>query len=434
MNWDLHYHPMHWAGKKLVYPDVPKEHPKFAQSIVVGNLVFVSGCVGQDVKTMAPTPEAVEDQVWLALENTRLAMETAGSSMNNVIKTFFLITSLDDYQAVRKTETEFYEEHAPALINKPPAATLMVISSLARPEFRAEYEVIGVVDRDAADWSATYYPEFWGGKELAYPHVPKEHAKFARSQVAGGLVILSGCQALDHDSVRVETNDVRDQSRLVLEKVRIGMEETGGSMNSLVKTLVFVKTLDDLRAYREVERAYFSEHAPGLLSRPPASTAYVVEELPRPEFLIEVEAFGVAGAELPDWSTRFHNGSEAAASAVSAGNLLFLSGIDGTNPDTGEIESDDIEQQILTALEKVKTTLEMAGGSMDNVIKTTMMLKRLDDYSMMRRSEFEFCERHAPGLVTRPPASTFMQLPEITRPGALFQIDVTAVLEDRESL
>ena len=131
MNWDLHYYPTYWAGKKLVYPDVPREHPKFAQSIVVGNLVFVSGCVGQDVRTMAPTPEGVEDQVRLALENTKLAMETAGSSMNNVIKTFFLITSLDDYQAVRKTETEFYEKHAPALINKPPAATLMV-SSVSR--------------------------------------------------------------------------------------------------------------------------------------------------------------------------------------------------------------------------------------------------------------------------------------------------------------
>ena len=434
MNWDLHYYPTYWAGKKLVYPDVPREHPKFAQSIVVGNLVFVSGCVGQDVRTMAPTPEGVEDQVRLALANTKLAMETAGTSMNNVIKTFFLITSLDDYQAVRKTETEFYEEYAPALIKKPPAATLMVIPSLARPEFRVEYEVIGVVDRNAADWSVTYYPEFWGGKELAYPHVPKEHAKFARSQVAGGLVVLSGCQALDHESVRVETSDVRDQSRLVLEKIRIGMEETGGSMNSLVKTQVFVKTLDDLRAYREVEREFFLEHAPGLSRKPPASTGFVVEELPRPEFLVEVEAFGVAGAGLPGWSTCFHKGNEAAASAVSAGNLLFLSGVDGTKPDTGEIEADDIEQQTLTALDKVKTALEMAGGSMDNVIKTLMMLKRLEDYSTMRRAEFEFFERHAPGLVTRPPVSTFMRLPEISRPGTLFQIDVTAVLEDREPL
>jgi hypothetical protein len=57
-----------------------------------------------------------------------------------------------------------------------------------------------------------------------------------------------------------------------------------------------------------------------------------------------------------------------------------------------------------------------------------MMLKRLEDYSVMRKTEFEFCERHAPDLVARPPASTFIRLPEITVPGALFQIDITAVL------
>jgi len=115
MNWNLHYFPTHWAGKKLAYPNVPKEHPKFAQSIAVGNLVFVSGCVGQNLSTGAPAPEGVEDQVRLALENTKQAMETAGSSMENIVKTFFLITSLDDYQQVRKTETEFYEAHAPSL-------------------------------------------------------------------------------------------------------------------------------------------------------------------------------------------------------------------------------------------------------------------------------------------------------------------------------
>ncbi|MGI9258626.1 MAG: RidA family protein [Gammaproteobacteria bacterium] len=428
MEWNLTFHPTYWAGKKLVYPDVPAAHPKFAQSIVVGNLVIVSGCVGQDVVTMAATPKGIEEQVWLSLTNTKTAMETAGSSMGNIIKTFFLITSLDDYQAVRKTETEFYEAHAPELITNPPAATLMVIPSLARPEFRCEYEVIGVVDRSRSDCPVTYYPEYWGGTELAYPHVPKEHAKFARSQVADGLVILSGCQALDHDSVRTETDDVGEQSRIVLDKLRVGMEETGGSLETMVKTNVFVKSSDDLATYRKVEKAYFDEFAPSLAETPPASTGFIVDELPRPEFLVEVEASGVAGSSLAGWPVRFYPGTEIAAAGASAGRLLFLSGIDGTDPDSGRIETDDIEQQLLIAMEKARITLEAAGSSMNNVIKTLMMLKRLEDYSVMRKTEFDFCQQHAPTLVTRPPASTFMKLPEISVPGSLFQIDITAVL------
>ena len=59
MNWDMHYYPTYWAGKKLAFPEVPKEHPKFAQSIIVGNLILVSGCVGQDLSTGEPAPDSV---------------------------------------------------------------------------------------------------------------------------------------------------------------------------------------------------------------------------------------------------------------------------------------------------------------------------------------------------------------------------------------
>ena len=428
MNWDVKYFPGYWAGRRLAYPDVPKKHPKFAQSIVVGNLIFVSGCTGQDVITGSPAPESVEDQVRVALENARLAMETAGSSMENIVKTFFLVRSLDDYPQIRKTETEYYLEHAPYLVKTPPAATLMVVPSLARPEFQVEYEIIGVVDRNAPEWGVKYYPEYWGGRELAYPHVPIEHAKFARTQVVGDLVILSGCQALDHDSVRVETMDFCEQTRIVLEKLRTGMEETGGSMSSLLKTTVFLKDPNHVQQYREVERAYFQQHAPDLANNPPASTVVIVSELPRPEFLIEVEAFGVVDKQAPNWVRKHYPGNEAVASGVSAGNLLFLSGCDGSNPETNEVETDSVEQQIILALDKVKAGLEGGGSSMDKVVKTLMMLRYLEDYPKMRKTELEYYEKHAPRLVSDPPVSTFVQLPHITSPKALFQIDVTAVL------
>ena len=57
MNWDVKHYPTYWVGDttgefkrtELAYPHVPKEHPKFAQSMEVGNLIFVSGCTGQDM-------------------------------------------------------------------------------------------------------------------------------------------------------------------------------------------------------------------------------------------------------------------------------------------------------------------------------------------------------------------------------------------------
>lgn len=428
MNWEVKYYPEYWVGKKLAYPHVSKESPKFARSMVVGNLIFVSGCTGQDTIDGKPTAETFEDQMKMALHKVKMAMEEAGSSMQNIVKTVMLIKSRDDYPKMRKTEVEYYMEHAPNLVEDPPASTFIVPASLARPEFLIEVDVIGVIGRDEPEWNVKHYAEYWGGKKLAYPHVPKEHPKFARSQVVGDLVMVSGCEALDHDTLKVETDDFKEQTRICLEKMKAGMEETGGSMNNLVKTYVLLKDIKDYPLYREVEQAFFKQHAPDLAKNPPASTVINVSSLALPEFLVEVEAFGVIDSKRPDWAPKYYPGSEEASSSASAGNLLFLSGCDGSDPKTGKIETDVIEEQINTALDKVRTAMEGAGSSMDKMVKTFMLLRHLEDYPRMRKTEVEYYENHAPHLVDNPPVSTFMQLTSMTNPKALFEIDVTAVL------
>jgi 2-iminobutanoate/2-iminopropanoate deaminase len=435
MNWDVKHYPTYWVGDttgemkrtELAYPHVPKEHPKFAQSMTVGNLIFVSGCTGQDI-TGGPTPKTIEGQMKNALDNAKIAMETAGSSLENVVKTFILAKNLDDYQRILEIEAAYYAEHAPYLVENPPSTTLMIVASLARPKFLFEYEVIGVIDRNAPDWDVTDYPEYWGGKKLSNPHVPMEHPKFSRTEVAGNLVIVSGCQALNRDSAMVETDDFEEQTRIVMDKIRTDMEETGGSLNNLLKTNVLLRDLKDLERYRKVERAYFEEHAPELAKTPPASTVMVISELTRPESLLEVEAFGVVDKTAPNWTTKYYPGSKDASASVSAGNLLFLSGCDGSDPNTGGVKSDVIEQQIIAALDKVKAALEEAGSSMEKVVRTLMMLRHLEDYPKMRKTEVEYYEKHAPHLVPNPPVSTFVQLPILSSPETLFQIDVTAVL------
>ena len=92
------------------------------------------------------------------------------------------------------------------------------------------------------------------------------------------------------------------------------------------------------------------------------------------------------------------------------------------------METRVVEQQINLALDKVKVSLEGAGSSMEKVVKTFMLLKRLEDYPKMRKAEVEYYQQHAPHLVANPPVSTFMQLSSMTNPEALFEIDVTAVL------
>ena len=428
MNWEVKYFPEYWDGKRLAFPHVPKESPKFARSIVVGNLVFVSGCTGQDTITGKPTSDRFEDQMIMALTKVKMAMEEVGSSLENVVKTVMLVKRLTDYPAMRKIEVEFYEKHAPFLLENPPASTFIAPNSLAKPEFLVEVDVIGVLKRNAPDWNVKHYPEIWGGRKLAYPHVPKEHPKFARAEVVGNLAILSGCVALNQDTMKVETDDFREQARICLEKLKAGMAETGGSMGNIVKTYVLLKDMKNAALYREVEQAFFKKNVPELAKNPPASTVIQVSSLARPEFLMEVEAFGVIDPKTAGWAAKYYPGGEKAPGSASAGNLLFLSGCDGSNPKTGKIETESVEQQVHFALDKVKAGLEKAGSSMEKMVKTFMLLKRLEDYPRMRKAEVEYYQEHAPHLVDYPPVSTFMQLSSLTRPEALFEIDVTAVL------
>ena len=118
------------------------------------------------------------------------------------------------------------------------------------------------------------------------------------------------------------------------------------------------------------------------------------------------------------------------ARSVVVGDLVFLSGMSGRTMETGDVSSDDVKEQMLVALDKVRAALEEAGSSMDHIVKTVIYLKDVKDYDLMRATEYEYYQKYAPGLVEEPPASTFMQPASLARPSMLVEIDVVACLKD----
>jgi 2-iminobutanoate/2-iminopropanoate deaminase len=82
---------------------------------------------------------------------------------------------------------------------------------------------------------------------------------------------------------------------------------------------------------------------------------------------------------------------------------------------------------MIAALDKIRGALEEAGGSMNNIVKTVIYIKRLEDYQLMRDTELEYYAKYAPQLVDEPPASTCMQPVSLAKPNMLIEIDVTAI-------
>jgi 2-iminobutanoate/2-iminopropanoate deaminase len=114
--------------------------------------------------------------------------------------------------------------------------------------------------------------------------------------------------------------------------------------------------------------------------------------------------------------------------SVVVGDLVFLSGAGGRTMETGEVNSANLVDQMKVALDKIRASLTEAGTSMENIVKTTILLKRVEDYELMRKTEREYWQKYAPRLIEEPPASTFFQPVSLSKPNMLFEIDVIAII------
>ena len=74
---------------------------------------------------------------------------------------------------------------------------------------------------------------------------------------------------------------------------------------------------------------------------------------------------------------------------IVMGNMLFTSGQVGINPENGEIDA-DIAGQAKQVLKNVKAVVEAGGGSMNDVVKTTVFIKNMDDFAKVNEIYAEF--------------------------------------------
>lgn len=68
--------------------------------------------------------------------------------------------------------------------------------------------------------------------------------------------------------------------------------------------------------------------------------------------------------------------------AIEANGFVFTSGVTGINPTTGELEGYDVEQAE-RAMINLANLLAAAGTSIENVVKTTVYIKDMADFSII---------------------------------------------------
>ena len=82
--------------------------------------------------------------------------------------------------------------------------------------------------------------------------------------------------------------------------------------------------------------------------------------------------------------------------AVQAGSMLFVSGQIPIDPATGNFAGEDIVTQTRQSLTNVKNILEAAGYSLNDVVKTTVLLADIADFAAMNAVYAEFFSENKP--------------------------------------
>lgn len=86
--------------------------------------------------------------------------------------------------------------------------------------------------------------------------------------------------------------------------------------------------------------------------------------------------------------------------AIKAGDFIFCSGQIPIDPSTGKMISGDISVQTHRVLTNLKMILKEAGCSFDDVVKTTIYLKSLDDFQTVNSVYAEYLKEQPPARAT----------------------------------
>jgi len=110
------------------------------------------------------------------------------------------------------------------------------------------------------------------------------------------------------------------------------------------------------------------------------------------------------------------------AIAIEAkGKLVFISGMTARRPDGSIAGIGDIEAQTRQVCENIKSAVESAGGTMDDVCRVDVYVRNIEHFEKIHKVRREYFKAPAP-------ASTMVEVTKMVSPEYLIEISAIALV------
>jgi 2-iminobutanoate/2-iminopropanoate deaminase len=370
------------------------EDPVFAVGATVGDLTFVA----QDAAGPGELPAGAASQAERALQNLRRALASVGQSADDLV---FLEVLLTDYAAApdigKMLRTALKPERAPT--------TCFVGVSGLGPDRLVRMDAVASSNRDRA--------------AVVAEGVPLPLGAPCHAVRVGDLVFVGAVDAPE---------DTAAPSTIVLERLDAVLRATGLGLKESFRHWAFLRNM----AAASVRDAYGRERTVKL------DPIFAPEEYPA-NSRIGSPALGPGVAQrsyaLATRGRRQYVESKFArrtprvfAQSVKVGDWLFIAGQDAVDVAQQTLFVGDVRAQTEQCVRQLQFIMEAAGGTLDDIVKTTVYLLAGQDRAVFLDAYGEQFRRRlrSPWM----PAGLTMTV-DALRPDCLVEIDAVAYLGGR---
>ncbi|EKM0669174.1 RidA family protein [Cronobacter turicensis] len=120
-------------------------------------------------------------------------------------------------------------------------------------------------------------------KIISSEHAPAAIGPYSQGVQLGNVVFTSGQLPLDPGTMAFPEGGIKAQTRQSLLNVKAVLEQSGASLNTVIKTTCFLARMEDFAAFNEVYAEFFGAEGA------PARSCIQAGKLPK-DALVEIEA------------------------------------------------------------------------------------------------------------------------------------------------